>query len=68
MIRAISQSQVRRGAFVVDESIARKTCEALLYHAKLAFTRAGPGMLYEHHGNILPQAAQFFRGRNELGW
>ncbi len=57
-----------RGAFVVSEDVAREACTALLPHAKLAFTRAGPGRLYEHHINLLPQlkenATQFcFQGR-----
>ncbi len=54
-----------RGAFVVEELVAREACEALMQHAKLAFTRAGPGRLYEHHGNLLPQPALFFKGRSE---
>ena len=50
-------------AFVVDESLARATCEALMPHAKLAFSRAGPGRLYVHTSQLLPQPATFFRGQ-----
>ena len=49
-----------RGAFVIDEEIAREACVALMPHAKLAFSRAGPGRLYEHNGNLVPQTALFF--------
>ncbi len=49
-----------RGAFVVSEDVGREVCAALMPHAKLAFTRAGLGRLYEHHGNLLPQLDQFF--------
>ena len=42
------QSQRLRGA--LDEGI------------QLSFSRAGPGILYEHEGKILPQPAQFFQG------
>ena len=51
-----------RGAFVVDEEVARTACEALMPHAKLTFSRAGPGRLYEHESNLIPQAALFFQG------
>ena len=57
-----------RGAFVVEEGVAREACEALMPYAKLAFTRAGPGRLYEHQSNLVPQAALFFKGRNESEW
>jgi hypothetical protein len=53
-----------RGAFVVDEATAREACVALMPHAKLAFSRAGPGRLYVHNDKLVPQAALFFfRGR-----
>jgi hypothetical protein len=54
-----------KGAFVVDESIARGVCEGLMPHAKLVFSRAGPGRLYEHCGNLAPQPTEFFSG---AGW
>ena len=52
-----------RGAFVVSEDVARQACEALMPYAKLVFSRAGPGRLYEHAGNIMPQAAMLFQGQ-----
>ena len=52
-----------KGAFVVDEEVARQACEALMPHAKLVFSRAGPGRLYEHDGNLVPQAALFIQGQ-----
>ena len=52
-----------RGAFVVSEELARDACEALMPHAKLAFSRAGPGRLYELESSLLPQPSLFFRGR-----
>ncbi len=55
-----------KGAFVVSEETAREACEALMPHAKLVFSRAGPGRLYEHESRLLPQPALFcFRGRCE---
>jgi hypothetical protein len=54
-----------KGAFVVDEQIARESCLALMQHAKLWFSRAGPGRLYEHDGNLVPQDALFFQGQEE---
>jgi len=54
---------IARGAFVVSEDIARETCMALMPHAKLAFSRAGPGRLYEHESTLLPQPATFFHGQ-----
>ena len=54
-----------RGAFVVEEKVAREVCEALIPHAKLSFSRAGPGRLYEHNGNLEPQAALFFQGQEK---
>ena len=50
-----------KGAFVVSEDVARETCEALMPHAKLVFQRAGPGRLYEHTSNLLPQPEQLFQ-------
>ncbi len=52
-----------KGAFVVSEDVARETCEALMPHAKLVFSRAGPGRLYEHASYLLPQSDQFFQGQ-----
>ena len=54
-----------RGAFVVSEEVAREACEALIPHAKLNFSRAGPGRLYELDSCLLPQPPLFFRGRCE---
>ena len=51
-----------RGAFVVKEELAREACEALMPHAMLAFSRAGPGRFYEHEGYLFPQPSLFFRG------
>ena len=48
-----------KGAFVVSKDVARTTCKALMPHAKLVFSRAGPGRLYEHASYLLPQADQF---------
>ncbi len=53
-----------RGAFVVSEEDAREACEALMPRAKLVFSRAGPGRLYEHESRLLPQPALFlFQGQ-----
>ncbi len=52
-----------KGAFVVSEDVARESCEALMPHAKLVFSRAGPGRLYEHSSYLLPQSSQFFQGQ-----
>ncbi len=51
------------GAFVVSKDVARATCESLMPHAKLVFSRAGPGRLYEHASYLFPQADQFFQGQ-----
>ena len=48
------------GAFVVSEETAREACKALMPHAKLVFSRAGLGRLYEHESRLLPQLALFF--------
>jgi hypothetical protein len=50
-----------RGAFVVSEEVAREACEALIPHAKLNFSRAGPGRLYELDSCLLPQPPLFFQ-------
>ena len=50
-----------KGAFVVSEDVAREACEALMPHAKLVFSRAGPGRLYEHNSKLLPQPDQIFQ-------
>jgi hypothetical protein len=54
-----------KGAFVVAEDVARKLCEELMPHAKLVFSRAGPGRLYEHSGNLQLQPALFFQGLDQ---
>ncbi len=54
-----------RGAFVVDEELARSACGALMPHAKLLFSRAEPGRPYKHNGNLEPQAALFFQWQEE---
>ena len=51
-----------KGAFVVDEEIARELCESLLPHSKLSFSRAGPGKLYELDSYLIPESALFFSG------
>ncbi len=45
-----------KGAFVVDEALARPVIASLMQHAKLTFSRTGPGALYELDGTLLPQS------------
>ena len=44
-----------KGAFVVNEKLAEPLIASLVQHAKLSFSRAGPGALYELDGTLLPQ-------------
>ena len=43
-----------RGAFVVSDELARPLVTQLQKHAKLSFTRNGPGGLYEFDATLMP--------------
>ena len=44
-----------KGVFVIDESIARPVIASLTSHAKITFSRSGPGALYELDGALMEQ-------------